>query len=207
MQKKETIDYKVVNKYVAEVEKARRVIDTKKFSIREAYNRAENTTRGDDHLINLESLSEQDSIDSFVKEFSKSMDSHVNGYYGKAEDIFKRDDLWREYAGFTEGTFYNLIDQLREKTSFENFMANFEDKFKVIEQNALQTPVSVLGKDDGEAVIAYLNNASISNAEVMKLIDVKQLVNPFDMAELINEYLAKDVVSVKFIKDKPYEKK
>ena len=197
-------DNNVVDQYIVEAEKAQRVKDTAEIDIRKAIISAVNTTRGEDGFIKLTSLSKQKSIDDFVRGFSESMNNDISTYRGEPDDDSMRDDFWREYIGFTEGQFYDLIDQSRGKTSFKGIMLNLKGAFKMIKQNAFETPIGIFNKDDGEEVISYLKNASSKNAEAIEKIDVSRLVNPIHMAELVNEWIAKEKVSVEFVERQPY---
>jgi|GEM_PF-5931181 len=185
-----------------------RQIDTRKLRARQAYDTALETTITAAGEVDLEALVNQPARDAFKTAFANSLNPRVLAYYGipagAPTDIFRQNDLWNAYVGFTRTDVGNLVEGAKNRLNFETFTESTKNKFKAVAERILTGPISALNAADGPNIRTYLNT-NPANADAITHIDFARLTEPGDMAQIIEEYLANGVIRPTFLEDKPYK--
>ena len=197
-----------VQEYLNMMVEAKKKIDTRLFDLTRAYLDAVGTTTDGDGLIDLESLVNQPTRDRFKRRVIESLHQSILKFYhidqAANSDIFRINDLWRAYVGFTPDYLDNLVEDSKENMSQDSFFRSIGDKLKEPLKTIDLTKLGALKATDGPEVIAYLAK-NPANAGIIPHINVNSLTSVTDMAALIEENLSPHgVVRPNFIKGKPY---
>ena len=199
-----------VQEYLGLKKKAKIEIDTLLFNLRESFLEAEKTAIGEDGLLNLESLANQEPRDKFKKAFAGKLDDKINSYFNidkEADtDVFKQGRLWESYAGFGKTDFDHYVDESKDKMSYDSFMKGVEKPLSGVIQRISKATLTGLKTSDKDQVMSYLRH-NPANQPVIPLIDTNRLEKVEYLADLIDENEDKGAISVKFLEDKPYSKK
>ena len=189
----------VLQDYLREKKKAKRLVDTLLLDFRKAYNLAEETTRDNESLIDLEKLTNETSRNNFkttlIGDLTKAAREYQKVPQNEVYDLFQQDRLLRGYIGFTGVEIDAIVDQLKEKISFENTFKNLEELIKPVIQNIKATSLTFLSESDANDVIAY--------TRTQNKVDATKLNKQY-MAELINIFENIGIVPDKALIGKPY---
>lgn len=198
-----------VQEYLGLKKKAKIEIDTLLFNLRESFLEAEKTAIGEDGLLNLESLANQESRDKFKKAFAGKLDDKINSYFNIDKeaklDVFKEGRLWEAYAGFGRADFDLYVEESKDKMSYDSFMKGVEKPLTGVIQRISKATLTGLKASDKDQVISYLRH-NPANQPAIPLIDTNRLDKIEYLADLIDENEDKGAISVKFLENKPYVK-
>jgi len=196
--------------YLRESDKAQRLADTREMDITAAFIAAANTTLNAEGEVNYRALDAQPARTAFTAALNGSLEAKAQAYFGipaaRMADPFIKSTLGRAYVGFGSEDVSNLVEQAKGRMNKSVFDQNTEEPFTNVRKQLARVPLSQLVAADAPAVIAYLQNTPSDhrNDAAIALIDPAKLTNPVDMAQLIGEYKAKDILSPRFIEGKSY---
>ncbi len=196
--------------FLRESDKAQRLADTREIDITAAFIAAANTTLNAAGEVDYRALDNQPARTAFTAALNGSLEAKAQAYFGipaaRMADPFVKSTLGRAYVGFGSEDVSNLVEQAKGRMNRSVFDQNTEEPFANVRKQLARVPLSQLVAADAPGVIAYLQNdpGDARNAVAITLIDQAKLTNPVDMAQLIGEYRAKDILSPRFIEDKSY---
>lgn len=186
-----------VNDFIEAQKKAKNSVETLGQRVRRAFDKALESTR-EGHYVRLDKLAEE----ANRKKFSEALNSALFDPLKKTQNALPEDPLFAEelamhnFYGFGKTQISGLVDKLKEKLTFENFMQSVAQPLERMANFRLELPTSML--------------EGISTEDVLKYVGVKakkkDLLTLQDKAGLINQFEQAGVVPPKYLKDKPYMK-
>ena len=189
-----------LNDYLNLKKDAKKRIDTLQFSFRNAYNKAEDTTRDSDGYIDLSSLDNSSDRDAFKTKFTNEILGSARDYFKitpkKSLDLFQENLLMNGYMGFSGIEINQIMDSAKGNISYEGMAKTLEDNIESIMKRISTIPSTKLEESDANDVASYTNTVGIINPTKLQIPN---------MVELISEYEKNGIVTPKFINEKPYK--
>jgi hypothetical protein len=179
---------------------AKKRIDTLQFNFRTAYNKAEETTKDSEGYIDLDALKNSSDRDTFATTFNKdilhSVKKSLNVHHRTKFDVFQENLLMKGFMGFTGAQIYHLVDNFKENMNYEGMAKSLEESITNVMKEISTVPSTKLKNSDANDVVSYTNLTGIVNPAKIRVPD---------MMELIAEYEKNDIVTPKFVNEKPYK--